>query len=53
MIFIATTRNTCKDRLIKVVRGHIPNIGIPPEVIVIILHGTDDPVFQINLLGLK
>ena len=53
MIFIATTRNTSKDWLIKVITRHIPNIGIPPEVIVRIRGGTDDPVSLINVPGLK
>ena len=52
MIFIDLTP-TGKDRLIKVVRGHIPNICIPPELIVRIRSTTNYPVCFINVPWVK
>ena len=52
MIFIAIIP-TGKDRLIKVVRGHIPNIRIPPELIVRIRSVTNYSVCLINVPWIK
>ena len=52
MIFIAIIV-TVKDRPIKVVRGHMPNICIPTKLIEIIFDVTNYSICLINVPWLK